>query len=475
MVEGHLEKFDRPSKEEFFDQYIELSVATDKMYAEIIYSIYPKEPLQLDDFIRFLKKENIVYGIDEGLLMQVCTNPENYTGRRLKIATGTPPVDGSDATINYHFQDVEQEIQIEEHERVDFKNINNVYNARAGELLATKTPPTPGTDGMDIFGKILRARAGKNIPLRVGKNVVLDESGLKAYASIDGQVSFTERDRLNIFPIYEVKGNVDYSTGNIDFIGSVLIYGNVLSGFTVRAGGDIRIFGEVEAAELDAKGSIEIRSGIVGQGKGYVRAGHNLIASYLNQANVSAGNNIIVGSILHSNVRARKKIICTKGKGIIIGGNVQAGELIEVNVIGNIGHTPTTLEVGILPDIIQEYNSIKQKLATIEQDLDKANKTFQLLNRQLVMDRYLPPDKMELRFKLSNVVQSLQYSYQELQERKTEIELGMEMSEDAGIDVYSIAFPGTKIVLGKYVRHLKLEHKRVSFRLREGDITSLPL
>lgn len=474
-MNGNIEKPDRPSKEEFFNKYIEITISKDNMYVDVIYSIYPKDPLQVDDFLRFLKRENIVHGIDESLISQICLNPENFTGRKLRIAQGTLPVDGQDATIIYHFQDQQQDDKIDENERVDFKNINNVYNVHAGELLATKTPPTLGTNGMDVYGKVLPARPGKNIPLRVGKNVVLDETGLKAFAVIDGQISITERDRLNIFPIYEVKGDVDYSTGNIDFVGSVLIRGNVLSGFSVRAGGDIRILGEVEAAELEANGSIEIRSGIVGQGKGFVRAGHNIVASYLNQANVSARNNIIVGSILHSNVRAGKKIVCTKGKGIIIGGNVQAGEMIEVNVIGNISQTPTNLEVGILPDLLNEYNSIKQKLTSIEQDIDKANKSLQLLNRQLVMDRYLPPEKMELRNKLSNTVQSLQSSYNELQERKSEIEVSMEMTEDAGVDVYNIAFPGTKIVIGKYVRHLKLEHRRISFRLREGDIAALPL
>src|SRR5690606_12118002 len=98
---------------------------------------------------------------------------------------------------------------------------------------------------------------------------------LKAYAVIDGQVSITENDKINVFPIFEVKGDVDFRVGNIDFVGMVLIRGNVLSGFKIKATGDIRIMGEVEAADLEAGENIEIMAGVVAQGKGSIIAGRN--------------------------------------------------------------------------------------------------------------------------------------------------------------------------------------------------------
>lgn len=469
---------ERPNKQQFFNDYIDFSISEDKMIAEMIYSIYPIDTLQKSDFLLFLNRHNVTYGIEEQLLDEVCQHPAKFTGKILSVARGTLPENGKDACITWNFEYVtshENKADTDD-QAIDFKELKNVINVKTGELLATKTPFTEGRPGTTVLGQKIEARNGRNIPIKIGKNVVLDETGLKAYAAIDGQVSFTENEKINVFPVYEVKGDVDYSVGNIDFVGSVVIRGNVLAGFTVRAGGDIRILGEVEGADLEAQGNIEIRAGVFGQGKGSIKAGHNLVANYINQANVHAKNDIIVGSIMHSSVKSDHKIICRRNKGLIVGGRIQAGELIDVNVIGNVGQTPTVLEVGISPDLINEYAAIKEKIVQLESDLDKANKALAVLNRQLVEQRgSLPPDKMALRNNLSAAVITIEKGLPELQHRKVEIEESLEMISQARINVQSIAFPGTKLVFGKYVRYLKNEYSRMTFYLQEGEITAQPL
>ena len=84
------------------------------------------------------------------------------------------------------------------------------------------------------------------MPLPRGKNTEISEDGTQLVASIAGSVDFTG----NVFqvkPVLEVPGDVDFSTGNINFLGDVNIRGNVLSGFTVRAMGNVRVEGVVEA------------------------------------------------------------------------------------------------------------------------------------------------------------------------------------------------------------------------------------
>ncbi len=469
---------ERPSKQQFFNEYIDLTISEDKMVAQLIFSIYPIDPLQVSDFLLFLNKHNVTHGINEQLLAEVSQNPSMYTGRILNVAEGNLSVNGEDAFITWSFETFTTSNKTidSDDQAIDYKEVDNVINVKAGELLAIKTQSTEGTHGTTVLGQKIEAKNGRNIPIKIGKNVVLDATGLKAYATIDGQVSFTEKDKINVFPIFEVKGDVDYSVGNIDFVGSVIVRGNVPAGFSIRAGGDIRILGEVEGADLDAKGNIEIRAGVFGQGKGYVKAGHNLIANYINQANVHAGNDIIVGSIMHSTVKADHKVICRRNKGLIVGGRIQAGELIDVNVIGNVGQTPTLLEVGISPDLINEYAAVKEKILQYESDLDKANKGLVVLNRQLVQQRgTLTPDKMELRNNLSAAVNMIDKLLPELQQRKIYIEESLEMVSQSRINVQNIAFPGTKLVFGKYVRYLKVEHSRISFRLEEGEITAQPL
>ena len=49
-----------------------------------------------------------------------------------------------------------------------------------------------------------------------------------------------------MFPVYVVPGDVDFSTGNIDFIGSVKVMGSVRNGFSVKAEGNVEIMGRLE-------------------------------------------------------------------------------------------------------------------------------------------------------------------------------------------------------------------------------------
>lgn len=468
----------RPNKDQFFKECIDLEISNDKMTAYLLYYAYPLEELTAADFLQFLKSHQIMYGIDEQLLRAICENPGQFSGKRITIAKGDPPVDGIDAKIELRIKGSTGHSKPMETDqgRVDFRNIDNVTNVKAGELLLVKTPATTGTPGMTITGQRIEAKPGKNHPIKIGKNVVLDQSGLNLYSVIDGQISITEKERVNVFPVYEVNGDVDYSVGNIDFIGTVVIRGNVLAGFNVKAGGDIRVLGEVEGAELEAAGNIEIRAGIVAQGKGSIKAGNNVIANFINQANVYAMNDVIVAqSIMHSNIKADHHVICRSGKGLIVGGRIQAGEKIEVNIIGNTMSTPTTLEVGIMPDLINEYNSIKQQITQLQTDLESASKGIALLERQLAIQKSLTQDKQELRIKLTNLIMTIERKLPELEARKLEIEESLEMVNQARIDVYHNAYPGTKLIFGKYTRYLKLEHSRISFRLADGEITAIPL
>ena len=56
------------------------------------------------------------------------------------------------------------------------------------------------------------------------------------------------------------------ATGNIDFLGSVIVLKRK-SGFTIKASGDIEINGIVEAAKIEAGGNITVKRGIQGKAK----------------------------------------------------------------------------------------------------------------------------------------------------------------------------------------------------------------
>ncbi|AWB46868.1 DUF342 domain-containing protein [Paenibacillus sp. CAA11] len=418
----------------------------------------------------FLRNQGIHYGIQMDILHRFVENPAEYTYSRTPIAFGREPVDGKDGVINYLVDMEEHRNTPKESEDgiVDYKNVIQLNNVKKGQLIATRDFPVPGEPGIAVTGEEIAFKPGKELHFKVGKNVVVNSEQTAMYAAIDGLV--TRTDKLNVFPVYEINGDVDYSIGNIDFVGTVVIRGNVLSGFKISAGGDIRITGGIEGAELEAEGSIDISGGIIGYNKGLVKAGQNVKSSFIQDGNVEAGVDVVVSqSIMHSNVRARRDVICLGTKGLIVGGHIQAGEKVVARVIGNPMSTTTSIEVGVLPELRNELSLLKQQLKDDTQNLDKTEKALVLLD-QLASHGKLTPDKLAMRAKLSLTKKSAIQHQRELKERILEIEKTLENTGRAKVQVMSMIYGGSKIAIGRYTRFIKDPISRMTFYFAEGDI-----
>ncbi|MNI32093.1 hypothetical protein D3C73_859930 [compost metagenome] len=335
-------------------------------------------------------------------------------------------------------------------------------------------PPVPGRPGVAVTGETIAAKEGKEARFKIGKNVVLNPEQTALYAAIDGLVTQTDKGKLNVFPIYEINGNVDYSTGNIDFVGTVVVRGNILTGFRITAAGDIRVIGGVEGAELYADGSIEISGGIIGYNKGIVKAGHCVKSSFIQDGNVVAGEDVTVSqSIMHSNIRAGRDVVCGGAKGLIVGGSIQAGERVTARIIGNPMSTTTSIEVGVLPELRNELQELRQGVKDIMASLDKTEKALALLD-QLASYGKLTPDKVAMRSKLGLTKKSQTQEINDMKERMLNIEKTLEETGKARVDVLKMIYGGSKIVIGRYTKYIKEPISRMSFYYNEGDISMSP-
>ena len=295
----------------------------------------------------------------------------------------------------------------------------------------------------------------------------------RVHAVIDGMVTHTEQHKINVFPVFEVNGDVDYSVGNIDFVGSVVIRGNVLPGFKIKAAGDIRITGGIEAADVEAEGSITVREGILGQNKGLVKAGKDIKSAFIQEGNIEAGGNVHVSqSIMHSRVRARHQVNCQGTKGLIVGGSIQAGESVSARTIGNSISTHTVIEVGVLPELRNELLELRNALKLHLENMDKSSKALYLLD-QMAADGRLSPERLAMRIKLNHSKKQLEETVDTVKERILEIEKSLENTDHAKVEVTSIIYGGTKVVVGRYTRFIKDQASRVLIRLVDGEIVML--
>lgn len=426
----------------------------------------------------FLLTEGITYGIQADTIRGIAASPLDFYGQKILIAQGDVPEAGKNGVIQFLTStDLSGERRPLETEngKVDYKEITRLNNVKKGQIIAKKLDPSPGKPGKSVKGDFIPFSPGKEARFRTGKNVVVSSEGDAMYASIDGLITTTENNRINVFPLYEVNGDVDYRTGNIDFVGTVVIRGNVLSGFKVKAAGDIRVIGGVEGAEIFAEGSIEVTGGIIGYNKGLVQAGVDVKSSFIQDANVEAGQSIYVSqSIMHSSIRAGKECICAGTKGLIVGGLIQAGEKVAARVVGNPMSTVTTIEVGVMPRLRNELTNLREQQKKLSDNLDKAAKALHLLD-QMAATGQLSNDKMDMRLKLQVTRESSMRQIKDNKEHILDIEKLLEDTSKARVDVTKMIYGGSKIVIGRYTKFIKDTATHISFFYHNGDISMVPL
>jgi len=459
-----------------YESSINLEFSSDKLVAFLsMKTIYDDEKYAPEELESFIRKNGIVHGLLHDHIRLICKEPIQYMNRKIEVAKGQPAGKGIDGSVV--FVDVEEkqrDSDTSDSEVIDFKQVTKLDNVKRGQLIARLNPPQAGAAGLTVTGETVPGVMGKPARFKVGKNVVVNGEGDLMYSAIDGLISLTDKDKINVFPVFEVKGDVDYRVGNIDFVGTVVIRGNVLTGFKVNAAGDIRVIGGVEGADLSSGGSIEITGGIMASGKGQIAATQNIKCSFIQDAHITAGGDVhVTQSILHSMVKAGQKVICDSSKGLIVGGVIQAGDGVSAKTIGNAMSTATTIEVGVHPEHREEQVNIRASIKEQTENLDRTEKALVILD-QLAASGKLTPDRLAMRQKLIHTKNQTVVLVNDLKERMLQIEKQLENSESATVAIKNQVFGGVKIVIGRYTRYIKDSTSSIVFKYEDGEIVMVP-
>lgn len=452
-------------------QRIRIEVSSNKMQAYLQLNppvegaAWPTYNEVLDE----LKAEGIIFGIKEEVIHRLL---EEKSSKLTLIAEGVEPLKGEDAKLKYYFETDRVRLFPKELEdgRVDHRELSLVQNVQKGQVLVEKKPATPGVAGTDVYGEEVKAVPGKDLNIVCGKNVAWD--GNRLVATSDGEPTKIGN-KVSVQVVHEIRNNVGYKTGNIDFIGSVHIRGDVENGFTVKAGGDVVITGNVEGGIIEAEGNITINGGIIGQDKTVIKCNGDLYARYIDHAQVDVEGTIKVrDAIMHSNVNSGQKIILGTKKGMIMGGVVRAADLIDVQFLGSKMGTQTEVEVGINPGFRRELNEIEKRLPTLEKELDMVEKALTLLNRQ----KDLPPKREEQKAKLIRTSFVLKAEKRKLETRRDEIMLliNERQLERGSIRVRQTIYPGVRVIIGKAVRIFKDDFNFAVLTYHEGEVSIQP-
>jgi len=413
---------------------------------------------------------NVVYGVKEELIDQVLQE-ENW-GRKFVIAEGRPAKDGDNATISYNFPHREERIKprVDEKGNVNYHDLGLIYNVQKGQPLAERKPPNEGVAGIDVCGQEIVPKRGKDIRLPKGKNTVYDEQERILYATIDGNVVMVNN-KVMVEPVLNIAGNVDYSSGDIDFVGDVVVRGNINSGFKVRAQGDIEVNGFIEAAEVLAGGNILVKGGITAAFKGHVKAEGNICVRFVENSIVEAGGDVIVREgIMQSNIKAGGSVRVNARKAIIVGGHIQAREEVESKVLGSPLATQTIVEVGIDPRDREEFQHLLKEKTEKKKVLDNLTNNLQLIQKSgIPMEQYSEKKRTAL-IKMLDDYKVLRQEQTERENRIIQLEKNFERASYSKVKVHDIVYPGVRVSIGQAIYVVNDSIKYTAFILDQGEV-----
>jgi len=416
-----------------------------------------------DQIVSFLQMNGVVEGIDQEAIGRFVDDPPYRES--VLVARGIPPKNGDDAKVRYSFDLDPSRITLKETDgRVDFKELNLVQNVVEGQILARKEQAKRGEAGRTVTGKLLAASDGKDVEMPIGKNVRLSEDGNSALADINGQVVISAG-KILVEPVHVINGDVNLRTGNVLFLGTVLVKGNVDDGFTVKAAGNIEVMGNVGKSNLDAEGDIIVHQGIAGKNAGTIRSGRSLWSKFIENARVESGDLVVVSDgIMASTILADRKIICKGKRASIVGGQLKAVEEINAKSLGSVAGSETVLEVGYDPKRREKLAELEAKREEFQQQLEDVKLNMSTIENLIRSKRTVSDDKKafyqdlkEKKIVFQGEVKKVDNEAQELRDYLSNLKVAGRISASGTV------FPGVRVSIKDAFLEVRNEFKAVTF------------
>jgi len=347
-------------------------------------------------------------------LVKECLQAPDETHEAL-VAHGTAPEHGKPGSFEYTAEIQEQfdliehrktilealgpEEEPESNDHINFREQSAFVIVEKGQQVGTRTEPTCGIDGCDVFGGTLAAKTGADHAKKLDKTLKVQPNGA-VVATIAGVV-IDDGQRVRISPILEVHGAVDYSTGNISFPGDVLVEKGVKDQFEVRSGKSVQVRGLVEAARIEARENVILLGGMAARTKGSVRAGRHLRARYLDAARVEVGGSCSVENEASGCDMTVCGSLCAEGA-VVRGGIYRAAMGAQIKTLGAAGGAKTELIVGRQAEQDELLCRIAALIPELESAAADADARYQTLAKNITkMTASQAEELTELQFAVS--------------------------------------------------------------------------
>lgn len=457
-----------PFDELAVDAEVMVSVANDGMQASVMVSP-PKNggrEVDLELLHVALAKAGVCFGLDQESIISIAEG-KLYQVETV-VARGKKKRDGVDAIVEELYpRHIEIRPKKLEDGTVDFKNLNLIRDIPMGQLLVRRTPATSGEDGMRVDGRVVKAVNGRDVKIFEGENTKLIQDGNELYSTSKGHLSFSSG-RFNVLTRFVVDGNVDNTTGDLDFSGDIYIKGDILEGYTVTANGNVTVEGGVNGGIIFANGDVIVNGGFNGMTRGNISSGKTIKAKFLQNCKASAKENIVTEAVINSIVNCDGDLLVSHGKGAIIGGKCNVLHRVEAREIGSESNTPTQVNIGVSAEIIKEKLDLESEISEINSENELIVKNLEFVD--VMLERGDPPEKYAgIKENCSKQKATNMLKLAKLTKRFNELE-ELILNSGYGSEVRaSKVYPSTKISIGNSAMLIRIEQIRVVFRLNSNS------
>lgn len=444
------EKLARVDMKYFEYEGYQIIISTDEMEAYI----------ELTDENASLTKEQILKAVDEaGIIKGI---QEAGIERFIERKTGSGPVliargyyekIGKDGWYEYLFRSsVNHTPKISAEGTVEYDNFSSFETIEKGKKIAIYHEAEKGMNGFTVTGSVRRSARGREMSILEGKGIKLLPDKKTYISTLGGKIEL-EGNHVSIIP-FVMYDDLYAANGVVFFDGSVYVRGNIHSGVTIKASGDVIVDGMVEASRIESDGNVILKQGMKGFGMGQITAKKMIVGKCFDSVNIKAEKGILAYQCINCELHTNGLIQISGEEGTIAGGVAYAEKGINAQNIGNSSALFTLLKVGADENILKRQWAIIENMHEIEKEITvfkNAKKEYQSKNAS-----YEVSNKME------EAIMYKQESYEKLRQEHYEMNKRLLNMEQAEIIVKGQLYDGIRVEInGELWNSKKLNKIRI--------------
>ncbi|MBB5020771.1 DUF342 domain-containing protein [Desulfurispira natronophila] len=344
--------------------WVSLEISSDQLEAYlIVWSLEHVDERHISEVIRDAGiEEQYVKNLPSVLqqLIDEASKKRSAFPLRATVAQGVTARHGIDEQINFFINPNPSPGTINSTSgQIDYRERDLIKQVCLNESILEIVWATAGVSGANIFGQTLPARDGLNTSKIIAGDGVeaIKEPYLRRtrfVAKQDG-VLLVNRREIVVSKELNIRGDVDYSTGNVSFDGTILVSGNILSGFRVLATGHVYVAGYLESRSEVIGHSVTVGKGCYGR----IKSKRHVQVDFAENAQIQSQGTVTIGSLSRSWVSGRDIMVKN-----VTSSNISAFNDIHVEEVKSSTNMPTFM-ITHSPGALEAINQFRAQHSNV--------------------------------------------------------------------------------------------------------------